>query len=1040
MQTIVHITDLHHSREGSLKGDISRSFVLNAVSKLEELYREKALGNAPILVITGDIVQSGAEQPEGSDFLCLQDDVLVPLMTAMQIDSSRVVLCPGNHELDMFAVADEDKVRDHLTTSSKTLNSDLNTKLEGFFSFVESHGYLSVTSKSPRVATFKIDETDIAVINTLSGIYSDDKDLGGAFLTPSELSAGLETMADNSIVCMHHPVEWLNVEVRQPFVSLLGRKKCRLFTGHEHKPSAQLVQEGKNRTVFIRGGAAGETGQVSYFSLVNLSSTSEAITLRTFRSTIESGGFQGLGIEDSECYPETSRGYFQRTRAFLTTTRINDVANNVAGEIEDYRNRLISNVYGTYVHPPLAVFEDNELSSKACLPDRLMSDAGIVVLCGDELSGKTTLAVQGVYEANLNHDEPITVLFLDFRELETETIENTVVKRLRAAGCTTDEAKMFLKNRAVKIVIDNFSPSRRRVKDLFRSFVDTYPEAPIVLITAGGGHFSPSNAPNFLSDTTTYFRIQDVTRETAIRMATGMPEAVGVDGTRLAGRVFKSISSLGAPRNVFYVQHLIRMYVSDAAVEPLNQFLMQKKIITDSMSAAHKLHWPGVAYDADVIEMFIGEIAYGLYKRKASFVSQGELFTHIEEFRSRKGKVRKEFPEDVVFKVLKSSYLLREYEDGIGFMVTGLEDYFLAKHMTHDSGFRDYVLSEEGLLNLPSVAQLYVAQNPSESDRIEIIFGHIDTLVRELEPLNGPETEVLREAIEKARPKSFNSLKDKVVDRLNVLKGENEDPEITLGGSDSVVELGSRIKYSQEERAAIYIQLGASVIGVTRTLDAKDRKALFVRLKPLLVIAMKSASMLAQHLADGNTIKLRGTTIKANYVGALKEDENRFYLILAGMLANLSNSFGTWSGSLSFYASAEELLADETDPLICAALLSQQVEADCEAAFSHITSIADKLAHPALMGFTIENFLDGIRMSPPEAKETEKQALHQLAEVVAIMDPPKLDGYGGKSKIEDETRQRAQRVASIYQTLEQKVHISAQLGKRIRRVKESDDS
>ena len=542
MQTIVHITDLHHSRSGSLRGDVSRAFIENAVIKLSELRKDKSLGIEPILVITGDIVQSGADNPEGSDYECLQTDVLSPIMEAMGIDSSQVVLCPGNHELDRFAVDEDDKVRDYVQSSSDVIKADLQKKLPGFFGFVEKHGYRSVTRDSPRIATFEFGKTNITVLNALAGIYSDGSDLGEAFLTPTEVQAGLNVIPNYSVVCMHHPVEWLNTEIRQAFTSLLGRKRCRLLTGHEHKPSAQFVQEGKNRMVMVRGGAAGETGEISHFSLINLSPDSEAINLRKFCSTLESGGFKGPTVDDSECHPDESRQFFMKTRAFLTTTRIQDIAKRVAGEQGDYLEKLLENVHGHYIEPPLAVYDDNELNSKHCVTSRILEVDGVAVIGGDELSGKTTLTLNSVFNMNMSGDTESILLFLDFRILNTETIEAVAVKKLKAAGCTNDDAKMLMRNKAVKIVIDNFSPAKHRAKVLFRTFKKEYPTTPMILVTAGGGRFNPSNAPSFLPEDTIYFRIKDINRETAIKMAGGMPDTAGLDSLKLAGRVFKSLS------------------------------------------------------------------------------------------------------------------------------------------------------------------------------------------------------------------------------------------------------------------------------------------------------------------------------------------------------------------------------------------------------------------------------------------------------------------------------------------------------------------
>jgi len=53
MQTIIHITDLHHTVSGK-KYDDSKAFIPLAVEKLAEMKASGELGINPILVFTGD--------------------------------------------------------------------------------------------------------------------------------------------------------------------------------------------------------------------------------------------------------------------------------------------------------------------------------------------------------------------------------------------------------------------------------------------------------------------------------------------------------------------------------------------------------------------------------------------------------------------------------------------------------------------------------------------------------------------------------------------------------------------------------------------------------------------------------------------------------------------------------------------------------------------------------------------------------------------------------------------------------------------------
>jgi hypothetical protein len=263
---------------------------------------------------------------------------------------------------------------------------------------------------------------------------------------------------------------------------------------------------------------------------------------------------------------------------------------------------------------------------------------------------------------------------------------------------------------------------------------------------------------------------------------------------------------------------MVDVFLSDGSVEPLNRYLLIENLLSERIRAAHKEVLPNQPVDMDMLETFIGQIAFRLMERSDPYLSKADFYRLVEEFIERKGIQRKRFDADLVLEILTRSFVLRDYEFGFGFMMLSIEDYFLAKHMGRDEKFRTYIMSTDGLLTYPSVAEYYVAQNPSDKPRIEQILALIDDFENEVAPFVDTIRESSEAAISNAHPGGVLDLKERLMDRLGEIEGSDEPTSLHFEDPKPVGRT-KRVRFAAEERGAVFLQLGASILGVTRTLD-----------------------------------------------------------------------------------------------------------------------------------------------------------------------------------------------------------------------------
>jgi len=438
---------------------------------------------------------------------------------------------------------------------------------------------------------------------------------------------------------------------------------------------------------------------------------------------------------------------------------------------------------------------------------------------------------------------------------------------------------------------------------------------------------------------------------------------------------------------------MVDVFLSDASVEPLNRYLLIENLLSERIRAAHKEIMPHQPVDMEMLETFIGLIAYELMQREDAYLTKARFYGLVADFVERKGIQTKRFDPDVILNILIKSFVLRDYDVGYGFMMLSIEDYFLAKHMGKDAAFRSSIMSTDGLLTYPSVAEFYVAQNPSDRPRIDEILTLIDEFQAEVAPIVDEIRESATLAVREAHPGSSLAIQDGIMERLGEIQNA-DDPTSLRFEEPKPVGRTKRVRFAVEERGAVFLQLCASILGVTRTLDQSERIEIFGRLRGVLLTSLHSLPMIAQHLADGGEIAFRGNSLKADYVGELAVPENRFYLILRSMMYSLYKNFATWSGSPSFFNAAHALRTQEESELVRSALFAQNIEADLSEALAFIPDITSDVDSLLLKEVLVRLYVDAMTLVPLERAD-EARAIGRLVDVTVELNPPKARDEAG---------------------------------------------
>lgn len=1006
MLNVFHISDLHFTSEvsGQLR-DAAVASVRSILDLASALKANGTLGGKPCVVITGDIVQSGSVSParEVSDFDAVQSELLEPLLKVLGIEPDRVFLVPGNHELDREAVAEDERLVQGQYVAQKIceadIERDLGKKLSAYFAFVDRHGYQSVTAAQPRLATFECDGQQIVCINGLAGAYSrkGSGDKGELFVLASELAGSFSAIKKHAVVLTHHPLSWFADNCGNDLKEFLSARQCRLFTGHIHDRGVEWTETSKGDFATVQAGASAEVG-VPYQVAVAWLTSSNSVAVRHYSLDARVGGFDLTPASSTNVAPAKARQFWERTEAFFEPTVIDQAAEAARERANEELFAASGRRETSFVPPDVTRFPADQFSSKRTNVSAFEADVNNRVISGDELSGKSSFLYYLCARRNGTdfEDGRKIALVVDYRLIEAhQDLGETIYRRLVALGLSRNQAEYLVSVGKVELFFDNFDPNISLALSIFQRFFKDHAGLRWTIATRGGQKYMPSRAPAaFSKDGITYYQLIDTTLPTVLRMIENHESGRAVERPRaVVEQVFRSINNLRAPRTIFYVNSMVDVFLSDASVEPLNRYLLIENLLSERIRAAHKEIMPHQPVDMEMLETFIGLIAYELMQREDPYLTKARFYGLVADFVERKGIQTKRFDPDVILNILIKSFVLREYDVGYGFIMLSIEDYFLAKHMGKDAAFRSSIMSTDGLLTYPSVAEFYVAQNPSDRPRIDEILTLIDEFQAEVAPIVDEIRESATLAVREAHPGSSLAIQDGIMERLGEIQNA-DDPTSLRFEEPKPVGRTKRVRFAVEERGAVFLQLCASILGVTRTLDQSERIEIFGRLRGVLLTSLHSLPMIAQHLADGGEIAFRGNSLKADYVGDLAVPENRFYLILRSMMYSLYKNFATWSGSPSFFNAAHALRMQEESELVRSALFAQNIEADLSEALAFIPDITSDVDSLLLKEVLVRLYVDAMTLVPLERAD-EARAIDRLVDVTVELNPPKAKDEAG---------------------------------------------
>lgn len=730
---IIHFSDIHlHNKDIS---NINVNFIDPFINDLKKKNSQKKID---IILFSGDLVDQGGRSFSDIElaFLSFKEYIMDPILNALNLEQSKFLIVPGNHDIDRSKVD---------IYSEPGLISSLNS-LESVNDFIESENLHHIK----RVLDFKNFEKQlyensaesitnftsvfkhniggksvgILCINSAWRCNDSSRDKGMILIGERQLKQSIYQIkdCDIKIAMLHHPLDWLASVEFKVISQILQKEFDMMFCGHVHESQTELkaTMLGKLLVAIAPSNWIDNSGSdsrtysngytvIDYENEIKLEHRRYSNNKNCYVANTDLGNDEGCDIfpipssEDQEIMQEL-RNYCRGIEEIHLESRNEHLLSFKTNTIAP------KNIIELFVLPELKSHEQYDIEDKD--GEEVYGLQSIVnmkenlILLGPQESGKTILLDRLLIEfINRNIELNTIPVFIDFKENKNTKIKTSISRYLHVS---IHEIQEMLKKHNIILLIDNLTLNDKydsRIRELEEMVMDK---------SLKGVRFVATSIPSitgevpleFLSNPfiskvkkikISPFKVKQI-RELSAKWFSKKEDALYKMNTNHLISVF---SKLNIPRTPLSVSMFLWILESQENYKPINNAFMLENYI----EKLFKKHSPEEVYsetfDFSNKQRLLAKIALEMYKTDNDNynLTRTELYKLTDSYLKSRRLVYK--VEDILDQFIKIGILHEEYSNSgiiVSFRFDCFFKYFLMKNMDYDEKFKEFVLSEEKYL------------------------------------------------------------------------------------------------------------------------------------------------------------------------------------------------------------------------------------------------------------------------------------------------------------------------------------------------------
>jgi len=744
---IIHFSDFHLNKKNL---DDWNYFIKEALlSELKEINDSESID---LIVLTGDLVDKGG-QGFGSieeAFTQFHKQIIVPIITKLNIPIERFLIIPGNHDIDKNAEKEflELGLRTYFSSSDKVNEFIKNGKQGDYTGFerirpfkeFEKTLYSGVANcelscfDSNFILNIDGQKVGISCLNSSWRCYDSKADKGLILVGDMQLASANKFIkdCDLKIALIHHPYDWVHPVESKIIHNLLHNTYNLMFLGHVHEGETSVeTNYAGSLFVNVAPGALTDIRSDSRrystgFTIVDYSQERRMVTCMFRRYNHNTSKFvdnTDLGENGLATFEIPLKGRLNQIKTAqdhlrtIIDVRFDEMNEHLVSSASDMGPKTIKE---GFIFPTISqnYFEEKDeglLEEKhLSIHDILSLDSDILLLGGKE-AGKTMLLYNLVHEYVERFEfKKVVPVYIDFLEIGNRDIESCIKSYL---SCNTTDLNTLLENRDVVLLLDNiqwdYSEFQKQIKSLerFREKYDTNKKGKRVKIVATG--FAEINGvipsdfdlPNFSFDIYFIESLQTNQIKSLIGKWITVKDTNDID--RRLEKIVENFRLFALPRTAMSVSLFLwtmenrdRKPINSATLLDIYLEIVLQKIQGDEIYREK--------FDVENKMMLLAHIAAKMLDKKLANYSleYADLVKVVDDYLSK--EVGFDFDSQrLVDYFLNRKIFVKFQKNKVKFRYDCFFKFFLAKRMVYNQEFREFVIDESRYHNFVSEIDYY---------------------------------------------------------------------------------------------------------------------------------------------------------------------------------------------------------------------------------------------------------------------------------------------------------------------------------------------
>jgi hypothetical protein len=734
----VHLTDLHYA---------SSAFQNELIKQLlKDLKSEKAKGANPAFVlISGDLV--GNPEVPGI-YPSFETNFLLPVLDALQISSSRVLLCPGNHDVNRAVQRENQLVYQSLQKSlgdQAFLTVEQSRSELGRYAKQISEAFFDVASRyggmweSPfaKIHCFDAEKVAFIALNSAFGcsVEGSAKDRGQLALSSEAVLSAFQRIPDDyvKISFCHHSMGDLNESTVRELSSIIEKNALIHCFGHVHQAKPSTIVSVSGSCFYVQGGALYESTRCyNGYSLIRVAAARHVeAKYRSFypdRREFDDGtnvshGGRFYNSQSSESFwANTIQPPSEGTiRAFLLASR-----DSVVKQLETtMTERSLSE---TFVEPllmrPKQGAEKAERSkAEPCDIKGLLASRSHIVIGSDNEFGSTSLLryiVMQYHSLSLGLDRYMVPCIIDARLLRS--YEASITGAIKSALPDTDDLALRLRSlhdsSRLAILIDDFDPANDNHVQNVRALTGFYPKARLIIIARLPLLSSDHLLPVVGVDDFIFVEMRPLTRGRVRELIKKWKEPSGFTIDQAVEEITSRFHALGIPLTAVYVVIYLSILEQDKGYSPINTSTVIENFIEGVLEKYKPEYRFRSAFDYRDQVAYLSFIAEKMCRLNEFEVEYFKMYDWTRSYFDYIG-IEQDYQKVIEFFVLNK--IFAQHANTVYFRYRIFLSFFIAEQLHISTDFRSFIFSPNTYMSYVNEIDIYCGLNRNDAATLEFL-------------------------------------------------------------------------------------------------------------------------------------------------------------------------------------------------------------------------------------------------------------------------------------------------------------------------------